>query len=94
VDARRSPSYGSRWLGIEETPLIIGTGGAALAAMPNLGAVPFTSATLNGTGPGFQPADQIQLADSNGNPIATPSAPGTTLDSFNDCVWSTTCAAP
>lgn len=79
---------------IEETPLIIGTGGTGLAAMPNLGTVGFTGATLNGSAPGFQTDEEIQLASSSGTVIATPSAPGTTGDSFNDCVWQSTCSAP
>lgn len=79
---------------IEETPLIIGTGGTGVAAMPNLGTVGFTGATLNGSAPGFQTGDELQLASSSGTVIATPSAPGPAGDSFNDCVWQSTCAAP
>lgn len=79
---------------IEETPLLIGTGGTGLAAMPNLGTVGFTGATLNGSAPGFQTGDEIQLASSSGTVIATPSGPGPAADSFNDCVWQSTCAAP
>jgi hypothetical protein len=79
---------------IEETPLIIGTGGTGLAAMPNLGTVHFTSATLNGANPSYHPVDEIQLVTSNGTVVATPSAPGPTLNSFNDCIWKTSCAAP
>jgi hypothetical protein len=90
--ARRG--LGFRHPQIEETPLIIGTGGTGLAAMPNLGTVHFTSATLNHANPGFQPIDEIQLVDSNGHVIATPSAPGAALNSFNDCIWKTACAAP
>jgi hypothetical protein len=79
---------------IEETPLEIGTGGTALAAMPTLGTVHFTNATLNAANPGFQTVDEIQLITSSGQVLATPSAPGPAQDSFNDCVWKTTCAAP
>jgi hypothetical protein len=78
---------------IEETPLEIGTGGTGLAAMPTLGTVNFTNATLNGANPGFETADEMQLT-SSGTVVATPSAPGPTLDSFNDCIWQTTCSAP
>jgi hypothetical protein len=62
---------------IEETPLIIGTRGTGLAAIPNLGTVHFTSATLNRANPGFQAVDEMQLVDSNGHVIATrpPRAP-------------------
>jgi hypothetical protein len=79
---------------IEETPLEIGTGGTALAAMPTLGTVHFTNATLNAANPGFQTIDETQLITSSGQVIATPSAPGTALNSFNDCVWKTACTAP
>ena len=47
-----------------------------LAAMPNLGTVHFTSATLNRANPGFHPVDGIQPVTSNGTVVATPSAPG------------------
>jgi len=79
---------------IEETPLEIGTGGTGLAAMPQLGTVHFTNATLNTANPGFESIDEIQLITSSGQVLATPSAPGPTLNSFNDCVWKTACAAP
>jgi hypothetical protein len=79
---------------IEETPLEIGTGGTALAAMPNLGSVHFTNASLNVASPGFQTADEVQLITSSGQVLATPSAPGPEANAFNDCVWKTTCTAP
>jgi hypothetical protein len=56
--------------------------------------VHFTSATLNGANPRFQAVDEIQLATSSGTVVATPSGPGPTRASFNDCIWKTTCAAP
>lgn len=71
---------------IEETPLEIGTGGTGLAAMPNLGTVGFTSATLNQATPAFQTIDEMQLVTSSGTIVATPSAPGSAGNSFNDCV--------
>jgi peptidase A4-like protein len=79
---------------IEETPLTFGTGGAGLSSLPNLGTVHFANATVNAANAALNPAEEMQLVDSNGNPIATPSAPSTTKDAFNDCTWSTTCAAP
>lgn len=79
---------------IEETPLQIGTGGTGLTAMPNLGTVGFTGATLNGAGAGLQTVDEMQLVTSGGQVVATPSGPGTGLTSFNDCTWQTACAAP
>jgi hypothetical protein len=78
---------------IEETPLEIGTTGTGLAQMPNLSTVHFNHATYNGAKPGFQTIDQMQL-DNNNMIEATPSGPGPKLNSFNDCTWATSCAAP
>jgi hypothetical protein len=78
---------------IEETPLEISTSGTALATMPNLSTVGFTGATYNSANPDFQAVDELQLNDNN-TIEATPSAPGATSDSFNDCTWATSCAAP
>ena len=62
---------------IEETPLIIGTGGTGLAAMPNLGTVHFTSATLNHANPSYHPVDEMQLVNSSGrwSPPRPPQGP-------------------
>jgi hypothetical protein len=79
---------------IEETPLTFGTSGAGLSSLPNLGTVHFTGSTVNGANAALDPAEGMQLTDSNGNPIATPSAPSATKDAFNDCTWATTCGAP
>jgi Peptidase A4 family len=79
---------------IEETPLTIGTGGAGLAALPNLSTTPFTSATTNGANAGLKASEEMQLIDSNGNVIGSPSAPSSTGDGFNACAWATSCPAP
>jgi hypothetical protein len=76
---------------IEETPLVVGTGGAGLAALPNLSDTPFTSGTTNGANAGLQPSEQIQLVDANGSVIGTPSAPNATADGFTACAWATSC---
>lgn len=78
---------------IEETPTQIGTSGASLAALPNLSTVQFQNASVNGANADLVPAQAVQLTDSSGNPIATPSAP-VGGNAFNDCAWSSTCAAP
>ena len=78
---------------IEETPLEIGTGGTGVATMPNLTTVQFTNATYNGVNPKFQTIDEMQL-DNNNVIEATPSAPGSALNTFNDCTWAASCAAP
>jgi hypothetical protein len=78
---------------IEETPLEIGTTGTGIAAMPNLTPVHFGHATYNGANPAFQSIDEMQL-DNSSMIEATPSAPGPKLNSFRDCTWATSCAAP
>ncbi|MGD0379742.1 MAG: G1 family glutamic endopeptidase [Acidimicrobiales bacterium] len=78
---------------IEETPTEIGTTGTGLAALPNLTTVKFTQATVNGAAAGLVPDQALQLIDSNGDPIATPSAP-VGGNAFNDCAWATACGAP
>ena len=78
---------------IEETPLEIGTGGTGVATMPNLSTVSFINASYNGINPKFQAVDEMQL--DNDNVIeATPSAPGSSLNNFNDCTWAASCSAP
>jgi hypothetical protein len=79
---------------IEETPIIIGGGGAGLSAMPDLGTVNFDASTVNGVNAGLKPSQEIQLVDPNGAVLATPSAPDGDTDGFNDCTYSTSCPPP
>jgi Peptidase A4 family len=76
---------------IEETPLTFGTSGAGLAALPNLTNVPFSDGTTNGANAGLKGSEEIQLVDSNGNVIGTPSAPNSTANGFTECAWATSC---
>src|SRR3954453_19238509 len=76
---------------IEETPLTFGTGGAGLAALPNLTSVPFTAATTNGANAGLKASEEIQLVDSTGKVIGTPSAPNASANGFTACAWATSC---
>lgn len=76
---------------IEETPLEIGTN-AGFAALPNLTNPAFNSATVNGANPGLKPSEEMQLVDSSGNVIGTPSAPNATGDGFDECTWTSTCS--
>ena len=78
---------------IEETPTEIGTSGTSLAALPNLSTVNFTNATVNGANANLAADQAVQLIDSNGNPLATPSAP-VGGNEFDDCAWASACAAP
>ncbi|HEY7280591.1 MAG TPA: G1 family glutamic endopeptidase [Actinomycetota bacterium] len=75
---------------IEETPLLIGTSGTGLSAMPNLGTVRFTHATVNGAPANLRAAEEMQLVDGNGRVLATPSAP-VSPQAFNDCTYATSC---
>lgn len=75
---------------IEETPLLLGAN-AGFAALPNLTTIAFTNATVNGANADLQASQELQLIDSNGNVIGTPSAPNGTHDGFDLCAWSTSC---
>ena len=79
---------------IEETPLVFGTGGAGLASLPNLTNPRFDSATTNGAPAGLKSSEQVQLTDSSGAVIGSPSAPDAQADGFSACTWATSCAAP
>src|SRR5436305_634740 len=74
---------------IEETPLVFGTGGAGLAALPNLTNTPFTSGTTNGANANLKATGEIQLIDSSGKVIGTPSAPNGSADGFTAGAWAT-----
>ncbi|HZS30296.1 MAG TPA: G1 family glutamic endopeptidase [Gaiellaceae bacterium] len=78
---------------IEETPLILGTN-AGFAALPNLASPVFDLATVNGRPANLTSSEQMQLIDSNGHVIGSPSAPDPDADGFNACTWATSCSAP
>jgi hypothetical protein len=78
---------------IEETPLEIGTN-AGFAALPNLTAPAFDNATVNGSPANLKTSEELDLVDSGGNVIGSPSAPDAEADGFNACTWAGTCAAP
>jgi Peptidase A4 family len=77
---------------IEETPTLIGTDGVGLAALPNLSNPAFSNATANGANAGLKSTEAIQLIDSNGNVIGSPSAPNGSANGFNVCTWATSCS--
>jgi hypothetical protein len=77
---------------IVETPLIIGTDGTGVAAMPNLTKETFSSAGVNGANPRLTTAEQIVLEDGNGQRLATPSRPSGG-NRFSVCTYTKTCAA-
>jgi hypothetical protein len=78
---------------IEETPLLIGTN-AGFAALPNLTTPAFDLATVNGAPANLKPSEQLDLVDSGGKVIGSPSAPDPDTDGFNACTWASTCGAP
>jgi Peptidase A4 family len=78
---------------IEETPLILGTN-AGFAALPNLTNPNFDLATTNGASANLKSSEEMQLVDSNGSVIGTPSAPDSDGDGFGACTWATSCSAP
>lgn len=77
---------------IEETPLLLDPTNPGLAALPNLTSPAFDNATVNGQPANLQATEEIDLIDSDGNVIGTPSAPDAQADGFQVCTWSTTCA--
>jgi hypothetical protein len=86
-----SSSYATaEW--IEETPLLIGTGGAGISAMPKLSTVVFDPGTANRTSPHLVSSEAIQLVDSSGKVLATPSKPDSDTDGFADCTYATSCS--
>ncbi|HLI74508.1 MAG TPA: G1 family glutamic endopeptidase [Acidimicrobiales bacterium] len=90
--------YPSTYLTAEwilETPVVLNTSGASgIAALPNLTPTHFSQATVNGQSAGLNPAEGLQLVDSSGAALATPSAPNPAANGFNDCTHATSCPAP
>jgi hypothetical protein len=78
---------------IEETPLEIGTN-AGFSALPNLTNPIFDYGTVNGAPANLNSSEAMELVDSNGHVIGTPSAPDSDADGFGACTWSGTCTAP
>jgi hypothetical protein len=76
---------------IQETPLVIGTDGTGLAALPNLTTNAFSAGTTNGANAGLKASEEMQLVDSNNRVIGAPSAPNATADGFNLCTWASSC---
>jgi hypothetical protein len=80
---------------IQETPIQFGTGASpGVGPLPNLSRVSFDLARTNNARPGLKSSEEIQLADSHGHVLASPSAPDGDGDGFNDCAYATRCPAP
>ncbi len=78
---------------IEETPLELGTS-PGLASLPNLSNPDFDLATVNGAPANLKASEEMDLTNSSGQVIGTPSAPDSDADGFGACTWSGTCTAP
>ena len=86
---------------IEETPVVISNGGSVtIGPLPKLSTVHIDNAQTASqplgalAGAGLVPAEEIQLVNSKGTPLATPSSPDPDADGFNDCTYASTCTAP
>jgi len=79
---------------VEETPVVIdNSGNASVGPMPNLSTVKFDSGLANNVNPNLVSSEAIQLVDFNSQVLATPSAPDSDADGFNDCTYATSCAS-
>jgi hypothetical protein len=91
-----STAYSSSELTAEwivETPTLVGTSGEGVATLPNLGDVHFKNAEVNGAGAALTAADAVQLVNSSGSPVATPSDPNAKGTAFIDCTYASSCKA-
>ncbi len=77
---------------IDETPLAIGLSATGETSLPKLTETSFDHATVNGQPAHLAAAESIQLVDSAGAVIGTPSAPNAAADAFRDCAWARTCS--
>src|SRR5947209_5234812 len=88
-----SSTYASaEW--IEETPIVIDSSGAGIAALPRLSTNAFDFAATNGARANLVAAEEVQLTDQNNNVIGAPSTPDAESDGFALCAWASTCSPP
>jgi len=91
VDATGHASYSACW----ETPVVIDNSGkVSVGPMPNLSTVDFDLSLANGAPAGLTAAEEVQLIDSTGAALATPSAPDADTDGFNVCTCASLCGVP
>jgi hypothetical protein len=80
---------------IEETPVVIDSSGTiTLGPMPRLSKVGMDHSLTNAKPARLVASEEIQLVNSNGAALATPSAPDPDADGFNVCVFASACGAP
>jgi hypothetical protein len=78
---------------IEETPIVVSSnGGVQIGPMPDLTTVGFSSLRVNGQPAGIVDAEAIELVDTDGSPIATPSAPLSGGTAFHVCTYRSSCS--
>jgi len=75
---------------IEETPVVIGTDGTGVAAMPDLTKTTFANAKVNNANANLIPAEEIDLV-AGGKTLVKPSAPSGG-NSFSVCTHTTSCS--
>jgi hypothetical protein len=80
---------------IDESPVVVSTGGASgVAPLPRLSPVTFHDTRANFVPPFLRSAYRIELVGGNGAPIAYPSLPDSGRDSFSDCTYAAGCPTP
>lgn len=82
------PALGLTAEWIEESPLVISTSGSGISSLPLLNGgspVAFSQARLNGANEALAGTTEVQLVDSSGDVVLSPSAPDSDNDAFNDC---------
>jgi hypothetical protein len=80
---------------IEETPVVVDDGGnVTIGPLPQLSVVRFNKGTTNGSAAGLVKSEAIQLVDTDGAALATPSKPDPSKDGFRDCTYASHCKAP
>jgi hypothetical protein len=80
---------------IEETPVVIADDGSVtVGPLPDLTTVHFDLARTNAGSADLTAAEEMQLVNSDGSALMTPSAPDAEADGFNDCSYAAACAVP
>jgi hypothetical protein len=80
---------------ITETPVVIdSSGGVTIGPLPDLSKVHIDKAITNTANAHLQNSEQIQLVDTNSQPLATPGNVDPDTDGFFDCTYAATCKTP
>jgi len=76
---------------IEESPLVIGSGGAGQQSLSDFARVLFTGISVNGATPELTSDNEIILTNGSGTVLAQPSAPEGSGNEFAVCYGSAPC---